>query len=71
MYNSYDRTGELRIECLYCNYPAPEELHDYRYLGENFTERQRIRRKIIRHIKKLKNLPVLERNAILEALSAV
>ena len=67
-YNAYDRTHEMRIECLYCNYPAPEELHDYRYLGKDFGERQRIRRKINRHVEKLKNLPVLERKAILGAL---
>ncbi len=53
------------------NYPQPEELHDYRYLGEDFVDRQRIHRKIQRHVDKLLGLPVLERNAILAALRSL
>jgi len=52
-------------ETLYMNYPAPVELHDYSFLGNDFTDRQRIKRKIYRHVQGLKRLPVLERNAIL------
>lgn len=50
------------------NYPEPVELHDYRYLGENRTELQRIRRKIERWEGKLARMPVLERQALLAAL---
>ena len=31
-------------EYLWCNYPAPMALHDYRYLGKDFRERERIKR---------------------------
>jgi 16S rRNA G966 N2-methylase RsmD len=61
--------GGLRTECLWMNYPEPDALHDYRYLGENRTERQRIRRKIHRWKTKLTALPALERKAILAELA--
>lgn len=32
-------------EWLWMNYPEPVALHDYRYLGKNFRERERIKRK--------------------------
>lgn len=52
-------------ETIYLNYKPDGRLHDYRYAGYNFTDRQRIRRKVERHIAKLKRLPEVERNAIL------
>jgi len=65
-FKSQTRRGPA-TETLYMNYPPPETLHDYRYLGVNFRERERIRNKIKRHTNRLQNLPVLERNAILNA----
>jgi hypothetical protein len=59
----------MNTEILWMNYPEPIELHDYRYLGEDRTERQRIKRKKERWSNKLRNMPVLERRAILWALS--
>src|SRR6185436_11398044 len=35
-------------EYLWCNFPAPVELHDYSYLGTDRTDRQRIKRKASR-----------------------
>jgi len=68
-YKSMTRGG-VRTERLYMNYDPGkiEELHDYSYLGENCTDRQRIKRKIQRFKNKLSELPVLERNAILNGL---
>lgn len=63
------RAGTMATEYLWMNYPTPTELHDYSYLGENFTDRQRIRRKKDRWKNKLENLPTLEKQAILWALS--
>ena len=57
------------IECLYMNYPAPVTLHDYHFLGSDYRDRERIRKKIERHVDGLKRLPVHERNAIIEAIS--
>ena len=54
-----------KLETLYFNYPYPVELQDYSFLGKDFRERERIKRKIQREINKLKNLNELERNAII------
>lgn len=57
------------IEFLYMNYnPKAGILHQYDYLGEDFTDRQRIKRKIEREIEKLRALPNAERNAIIQAV---
>jgi len=58
----------LATEVLYCNFQEPIALHDYSFLGENFTQRQRIKRKVSRHVERLMGLPQLERMAIYEAL---
>lgn len=55
-------------EFLYMNYAEPSQLHDYRYLGKDFTDRQRIKRKIDRHVQRLMKLPPLERAAICNAI---
>lgn len=56
-------------ESAWMNYPEPQELHDYRYLGKDFRERERIARKIKRWVKRLDNLPTLEKNAILSNIA--
>jgi len=63
------RGGTLATEWLWMNYAAPQDLHDYAGLGNDFTDRQRIKRKIQRWENKLSNLPMLERKALLVALS--
>lgn len=67
-YQSMTRHG-LATECLYFNYPVPTILQDYRYIGRDYIERQRIKRKINRTIKKLQALPAIERNAIIDAIN--
>jgi DNA adenine methylase len=62
------RGNSLATEHLWYNYPPPTELHDYRYLGADYGERQRIHRKIARWTAKLAAMPILERKAILDAL---
>lgn len=59
--------GGLATECLWMNYPAPAALHDYRHLGADYRERERIKRKVARWHAKLAGLPPLERQAILSA----
>jgi DNA adenine methylase len=66
-FQSTTRNG-VRTERIYMNYPKPDILQDFRYLGTNFTDRQRIKRKIDRQLKKLESLPILERTGILSAL---
>jgi DNA adenine methylase len=59
-----------REEWLWMNYPEPDALHDYRYLGQNFRERERIKRKINRWTDRLQSMDRLERQALLIALQA-
>lgn len=61
----------VATEWLWMNYSPPVELHDYRYLGNNFRERERIKRKSQRWVSKLKSMPILERQALLCALYVV
>jgi DNA adenine methylase len=56
-------------DLLWMNFPPPTELQDYRYIGKDFTDRQRIQRKIKREIDKLSELEPLERNAIIQAIT--
>ena len=60
--------GGIAIERLWMNYPEPAELHDLRYLGSNFRERERIKRKKARWQAKLAKLDPLARAAIMECL---
>ena len=62
--------GGVRREFLYMNYDEPEELHDYSFLGDDFRERERISKKIQRHVNKLSKLPLLERKAIVKAITS-
>lgn len=60
----------LAEECVWCNFPEPAELHDYRYLGDGFRERERIKRKKLRWIAKLAAMPLLERRCLLAAIAS-
>jgi hypothetical protein len=65
------RSGAPAIEYLWMNYPPPLELHDYRYLGKNFRERERIKRKKARWTARLAAMPALERYALMEAIEGL
>lgn len=70
-FNTIDRGGNKKEEWLWMNYPQPIELHDYRYLGSNFRERERIKRKKARWTKRLATMPDLERLCLMEAIGAL
>jgi site-specific DNA-adenine methylase len=61
----------IATEWLWMNYPSPFELHDYRYLGANFRERERIKLKTRRWVRKLEKMPILERQALLHAAQMI
>jgi DNA adenine methylase len=62
----------LRDESLWSNFPPPTtELHDYRYLGSEFREREGIRRMVKTHVARLKRLPPLVRGAIVRAIGDI
>jgi site-specific DNA-adenine methylase len=62
----------MATEWIWMNYPIPPvELHDYRYLGDNFRERERIKLRSKYWLVRLKKMPVLERNALFSDISSV
>ncbi|HEX9005435.1 MAG TPA: DNA adenine methylase [Blastocatellia bacterium] len=63
------RGGVPATEWLWMNFPEPVELHDYRYVGEGWRERERIKKKVSRWKDKLSKMPLLERQALLAALA--
>lgn len=60
--------GRPALEYLWCNFPPPAALHDYRYLGATWRERERIGRKVKRWRAKAAQLDPLERQAVLSGL---
>ena len=66
-----DRAGKWRDEFVWMNYPAPVALHDYGHLGDDYRERERIKRKRLRWRKRLAGMDLLERRAILAELGDV
>jgi DNA adenine methylase len=60
----------MRTECLWMNYPEPTILHDFRYLGSDYRERERIKRKAHRWVSRLDSLPRLEKLAICAELTS-
>jgi DNA adenine methylase len=67
-FQAVTRSGRVATEWLWSNFTEPVALHDYRYLGTNFRERERIKRKMLRWTLRLKRMPTLERRALLHAL---
>lgn len=68
-FEAMTRAGRTATEWLWFNFPEPVALHDYRYLGEDFRERERIKRKKQRWVNRLRIMPTLERRALLNAIT--
>lgn len=68
-YTVMDRGGNFRQEFLWYNYPYTGVLHDYRYLGKDRTDRQRIKRKVRRAVQRLLSTPAAERNYIISEIN--
>jgi site-specific DNA-adenine methylase len=58
--------GGPAVESVWCNFDPPTVLHDARFVGKNFTDRQRIQRKARRWANRLMSMPPGERAAVLE-----
>ena len=65
------RGGVVRKEYIWMNYDAPVKLHDYSWLGDDYRERERIKRKIGRWKRKLGEMDLLERRALMSALEGM
>lgn len=68
-FQAVTRGGRVATEHLWMNYPQPARLHDYRYLGSNFRERERIKRKMQRWKQRLDAMPALEKYALMAILA--
>lgn len=67
-YQSITRNG-LATERMYFNYTLTDQLHDYRYIGEDFREREALVRQKRNYIKKLNEFEPRLRNWILQELA--
>lgn len=63
-----NRAGDSVVETVYMNFPEPLELHDYSFLGNDYRERQDIKRQRERWIKNFAKMNPQKRYAILSAL---
>lgn len=66
-YRTATRGGGV-TESLWCNFAPPAQLHDYRFLGTNFRQRERIKRKKARWLAKLRRMTPVESAAVLAAI---
>ena len=55
-------------EKVWYNYPTPTILHDYKYIGNDYREREQLKGIVKRNVSKFKRLPDLQRNAIIHQL---
>lgn len=62
------RGGGRATEVVWMNFCEPFRFHDSRFLGRNFRERERIKRKRIRWKAKLSRMSRLDRAAVLDAI---
>lgn len=54
-------------EVVWMNFDEPLELHDYKFLGDDYRQRENIKRKKQRWINRLQNMKIQERYAFLSA----
>lgn len=66
-FETMDRAGRC-TEIIYMNYPVPGLLHQYDYVGNGYTDRQRVKRKITRFTHKIANLPDYEKHMFIQQL---
>ncbi|MCI2283668.1 DNA adenine methylase [Colwellia sp. MSW7] len=67
-FSSQTQNGKA-TECVWFNFEKPTKLHDSRYLGNCFRERQTIKRRQVRLQQKIKGMNPLERSAFMEWLN--
>lgn len=63
--------GGVRVESLWMNFDAPAVPAELTYLGKDYRERERIKRKKARWAEKLSKLPLAEQAAIMEVLRGI
>jgi len=54
----------VRLECLWTNYRIPDALHDSRFLGDTFHQRQNLKRRMARLQNRITHLSIQEQHAL-------
>lgn len=67
-YQNWIQTGPV-VETVWMNFQPGSQLHDYSFVGMDFRERERLRRRRRTHVSRLERAPPLERGAILAELA--
>lgn len=67
-FNSVTQSG-VAVERLYMNFDVPKYLQDYRYIGCDYIDRQRIKRQNKRLIDKINSLPLHQRSFLIKQIS--
>lgn len=67
-YQSITRGGTMAAERLWMNYPEPAALHDYSFVGDDYRERERIKKRVRRWRSNFEAMQQHERQAVLSAL---
>ena len=60
--------GKTTTECLWANFPEPDELHDWRFAGNSFRQRLTFKRLAARFLARLEAMPARKRGYILDAV---
>jgi DNA adenine methylase len=68
-YDAMTRGGKRR-ECLWCNFPEPDELHDWRFAGFNFRQRFGMKRFVTRWLDRIERMPARRRGYVLHELQS-
>jgi site-specific DNA-adenine methylase len=68
-YQTVTRGGRKVTEYLWMNYGVPRELHDYRYLGNDYKERWNLAKQRRRWRARLERMSLLERYALVSSIA--
>jgi DNA (cytosine-5)-methyltransferase 1 len=69
-FQAFTHYGKPRTEVLWMNYAEPTRLHDSRYWGKNYRERQSFTKVKKRMVARVAKMPVAKRWALLETLES-
>jgi DNA adenine methylase len=60
---------KIVTESLWCNFPEPAYLHDWRFAGKNYRQRTGLKRLASRYLKRLEAMPDRKRGFVLDAIA--
>ena len=64
--NAHARAHSDRV--LWCNFPEPDDLHDWNYAGKNFRQRLALKRLAARWLARLEGMPARKRGYVLNEI---